>query len=293
MNSRTVTLRFGGPLTPVVRMLMIATAIIFVLQILVSRLAGPGWFITLFGLSHETLFREGMVWQLFTYLFLHDGFFHLFFNLLSLWMFGGELEEKWGSAAFLKYYLASGIGAGLCIAAMNYYTYNQYGNVFTIGSSGAIYGVFLAYAMLWPHRTVYLYFLFPVKIRTLLLIFGSIEFLGTISSATGTGGGVSHIGHLGGILAGFILMRTYPVYGYASSKKPAGPSGGLISRIKKKIRLRSTSERIQTRIKAKQIIDETLAKIAREGMNSLTTEERKRLEWARKNYFPGKDHTIH
>lgn len=297
MNSRRISIRIGGPLTPVVRNLLLANGILFIIQ-QVFGFFKPSYLEMIFGLSHAGLVQEFMLWQPLTYMFFHADWLHLLFNMLSLWMFAGELEQAWGSRRFLRFYVYSGTGAGLCIAAMNYFTFIRFGiSPYTIGSSGAIYAIFLAYALLWPHREVYLYFILPVKVRTLLIIFGLIEFLGTLGSALGHGGGVSHIGHVGGIFCGYLLLRLNSEYGYVSSKsrQSSGFSSGkgFITSWLKKYRLRNKRSQIETRIRAKKIIDETLAKIAREGMNSLSSEEKKNLEWARKNYYPDNNQTLH
>ncbi len=281
-------IRFGGPLTPVVKKLMIVNVAVFLFQ----TVAGWIWPHTIeyqFGLSHEGLIHQFKLWQLFTYMFLHGGFLHIFFNLFTLWMFSGELEEYWGSARFLRYYLISGVGAGLCIAGMNYFIYLRYGmSPVTLGASGAVYAILLAYGMTWPNRQVLLYFLFPVKMKYLVLIFGLFEFFGTINSAGG-GSNVSHIGHLGGLLSGFILIQQMRSRASTRARGGAGPIGRLL----KKIRISRKKKQIKTRIEAKEIIDTLLEKIAKNGMRSLTSEERRKLEWARKHYYPGRDETVH
>ena len=294
MNSRRLSIRIGGPLTPVVRNLLIINIFIFIIQWFTGFFR-PSILEMTFGLSHIEFIHEFKIWQPLTYMFFHGDWLHLLFNMLSLWMFACELEEKWGSKLFLRFYLTSGVGAGFCIAGMNYYMYLRSGfSPYTIGSSGAIYAIFLAYALLWPDREVYLYFIFPMKVRTLLIIFGLIEFLGTLGSALGQGGSVSHIGHVGGILCGFFLLRFSSGYGYISpAPRKVKPGEKGIRFLFKKYRLRNKRNQIEIRIRAKKIIDETLAKIAREGMSSLTTEEKKQLEWARKNYYPDNNQTLH
>src|SRR5207244_9281421 len=112
--------------------------------------------------------------QLFTYMFLHDpgGFGHILFNMLALWMFGADLERHWGTRKFLKFYFLCGIGAGLCVVVGNY----LFGNPLTrtIGASGAIYGLLMAFGVLWPDRTVLFSFLFPIKAKYFVMIIGGI-----------------------------------------------------------------------------------------------------------------------
>jgi membrane associated rhomboid family serine protease len=243
---------------------MIVNVAVFLFQ----TVAGWIWPHTIeyqFGLSHEGLIHQFKLWQLFTYMFLHGGFLHIFFNLFTLWMFSGELEEYWGSARFLRYYLISGAGAGFCIAGMNYFIYLRYGmSPVTLGASGAVYAILLAYGMTWPNRQVLLYFLFPIKMKYLVLIFGLFEFFGTIKR--GGGSNVSHIGHLGGLLSGFILIQYMRSRASARTRNGAGP----IDRLLKKIRINRKKRQINTRIEAKEIIDTLLEKIAKSGMSSLT-----------------------
>ena len=282
-------IRFGGPLTPIVKKLMIINGAVFLLQLFVS-LFYPNLIEHNFGLSHDGFLNEFKLWQVFTYMFLHGGFMHIFFNLFALWMFSGDLENEWGSAAFLRYYLVSGVGAGVCIALMNYFMYVKSGvSPVTLGASGAVYAILLAYGMTWPNRQVLLYFVFPVKMKYLVIGFGLIEFFGTIGSATG-GGNISHIGHLGGLISGFLYML------YLRNKQVTpsrSPRPGFIDKVTRDMRLKKKQKEIERRIEAKKIIDSLLEKIAKYGMSSLTAEEKKDLEWARKNYFPDREETLH
>jgi len=291
MHGRNVNIRFGGPLTPTVKKLMIINGGIFLLQQF-TGLVKPNMLEYFFGLSHIGLFHEFKLWQVFTYMFLHGGWLHIIFNLIALWMFAGELEQVWGKKQFLRYYLYSGIGAGIFIALMNYFVFTNYHiNPVTIGASGAIYAILLAYGLTWPNREVLLYFLFPVKMKYLVIVFGLIEFFGTLSSAAGTGGNISHVGHLGGLISGFIFImyRTKFSTGKKASTKNINPLNTSL----KKIRLKKKKKEIETRIKAKEIIDELLEKIAKSGMSSLSPDEKKRLEWARKHYYPEGNDTVH
>lgn len=285
-------IRFGGPLTPMVKKLMIINAAVFILQLIINQFQ-PGLIDGHFGLDHIGLIHKFKIWQLFTYMFLHGGFLHIFFNLFALWMFSGDLEIRWGSSAFLKYYIFSGIGAGIFIAIMNYFLFNYQGlQPTTIGASGAIYAILLAYGLTFPNREVLLWFVIPIKMKYLVLIFGAIEFFGTVSTAQGTGGNISHIGHLGGIISGLIFYFSRLRAGSISEKKSSRKEG-LFHRRLKHARLKKKEKEIETRIKAKKIIDKLLEKIAREGMSSLTPDERKELEWARRHYYPDDNATFH
>ncbi len=187
---------FGYSLTPAVKNLMIIMGLVFILQKFVS-----GWFDLYFGLVPVLVWKKYFLWQLFTYIFLHGGFSHILFNLLALWMFGGELENYWGSKKFLFYFFFCGVGAGICTVIFSPYQF-----VPTIGASGAIYGLLLAFGWLFPNRLIYIYFLFPIPAKYFVIIFGLIEFF---ASMEGAGSGVAHLTHLGGLLFGLIYMA-YP-----------------------------------------------------------------------------------
>jgi membrane associated rhomboid family serine protease len=141
------------------------------------------------------------LYQLFTYMFLHGGIGHLLFNMLALWMFGLPLEQTWGTRRFLKYYFLCGVGAGICDTTVNALLGH---NTSTIGASGAIYGLLLAFGVLFPDTQVLMYFLFPIKAKYLVMIYGGVELL----SALGTrNSGISNIAHLGGMLFGLLYLK--------------------------------------------------------------------------------------
>lgn len=293
MLRQNFNIRFGGPVTEYVKILMIVNGAVFILQ-KIFNFFYPGAVESIFGLSHAGLFFEFKIWQLFTYMFLHGSLLHILFNLLALWMFGGELEQLWGKKLFLRYYFFTGIGAGIFIAAMNFIVYSKFGySPVTIGASGALYGILLAYGMTWPNREILLYFLFPIKVKYLVIAFGLIEFFGTISNVAGSGGTISHIGHIGGIISGFIFIT----YRKRKMRKPdrEAPQAakGNVVQFVTRDRLKQKQQEIETRIKAKKTIDMLLEKIAREGMASLTNKEKSNLEWARKHYYPNDDDTVH
>jgi membrane associated rhomboid family serine protease len=190
---------FGYGLTPVVKNLMIIVGFVFLLQMLMGA-----WVEFYFGLVPILVLKKYFLWQLFTYIFLHGGLGHIFFNLLALYMFGGELENYWGSNRFLFYFFFCGIGAGICTVL---FTPEAYQSIPVIGASGAIYGLLLAFGWLFPNRPIFIYFLLPIPAKYLVIIFGLIEFF---SSMQGVGGGVAHLTHLGGLLFGLLYM-VYPM----------------------------------------------------------------------------------
>jgi membrane associated rhomboid family serine protease len=192
---------FGYGLTPVIKNLIIIIIAVFLLQKM-AEISGLNIY-RYFALVPYRVMSQYFLWQLVTYIFLHGGFFHILFNLLALWMFGGELENYFGSKKFLFYFFFCGIGAGICTVL---FTPDLYQQIPVIGASGAIYGILLAFGWLFPNRPIYIYFLFPIPAKYFVIIFGFIEFF---SSFGGPGGGVSHLTHLGGLLFGLLFMA-YP-----------------------------------------------------------------------------------
>lgn len=140
-------------------------------------------------------------YQLFTYMFLHGGISHLLFNMLALWMFGVPLEQTWGTRQFLKYYFLCGVGAGICDTTINALLHHD---TSTIGASGAIYGLLLAFGVLFPDTQVLMYFLFPIKAKYLVMIYGAVELLLALGSRNS---GISNLAHLGGMLFGLVYLK--------------------------------------------------------------------------------------
>ena len=197
-NVRSVRFGPGGGVPPVVKALLIANIGIFTFQLLTETLAHTR-LDQLFGLVPYDVTHHFFLWQLVTYLFLHGGILHLGLNMLTLWMFGSELENFWGSERFTRFYFVTGIGAGICSVLTGWNSY-----IPIIGASGAIYGLLAAYGMLFPDRTLLLYFVVPIKAKWFVLIIGLITFW---SSLAASGSGVAHVAHLGGMLFGWLYLR--------------------------------------------------------------------------------------
>jgi len=191
---------FGpGGITPAVKLLITANLVLFVLNMIVGEV------MTLrLGLSPGAVFEQLALWQPFTYMFLHStsGIGHILFNMLALWMIGTELERTWGTRFFVKYYFITGLGAAATSLVLAMFSGAVYYSV-TVGASGAIYGLLLAFAMYFPHRMLIL-FIFPVPARIAVTILGAIAFL---SSIGGPGGGVAHSAHLGGLVVGYLYLK--------------------------------------------------------------------------------------
>jgi membrane associated rhomboid family serine protease len=202
---------------PGVRWLLIVNTAVFVAYYM-ATLLGFGGLFGPFRLIPEQTVEALHVWQPVTYLFLHDplGFSHILLNMLSLFMFGKTLEETWGTERFLRFYFICGIGAGLCVILAGYLTSTQF--VPTIGASGAIFGLLLAFGMLFPDSIVLMSFFFPIKAKYMVMIIGAITFLSSLQ----VNSGVSHIAHLGGMLVAFLLLKT--TQGQSAMRRPSGPT---------------------------------------------------------------------
>jgi membrane associated rhomboid family serine protease len=195
---------FGpGPITPAVRALILVNVAVFLVT-----LAFPDVMVELFGLSPKAVLTSGRVWQLASHIFLHDpgGFGHILFNMLLLWMFGVELERRWGTRGFTRYFFITGIGAGLITVLVSLLPFEATRPIFyasTIGASGAIYALLMAWAMLFPHRTILFMLIFPLPARIVALILGAIAFF---SAVGGRNSGVAEFTHLGGMLVGWLYL---------------------------------------------------------------------------------------
>ncbi len=227
-------------LPPVVKNLLIINGLFFLATLVLSSSVHYD-LVGLFGL-HYPLSQKFGVWQFITYMFMHAGFAHILFNMFALWMFGNTLENVWGSRRFLNYYLITGIGAGLVQVLVAYiristleaalspqnvqlvysegYEVLQRGmnysdaamaslnlivNTPTIGASGAVFGILLAFGMMFPNSLIYVYFAIPVKAKYFVMIYGGIELYSGIANSAGDN--VAHFAHLGGMIFGFLLIQ--------------------------------------------------------------------------------------
>jgi membrane associated rhomboid family serine protease len=184
----------GGNVTPAVKFLLIVNTAVFILQIFLDQ-----YLTWLFGLVPHLVWQNLYLWQLFTYQFLHGGLFHLLFNMLALWMFGCALERRWGSEFFLKYYFISVIGGGILNTL---FVPDQMGP--SIGASAGVYGILLAFGLIYPNQIIYLYFLVPLKMKHFVWIIGAIALYSSITSGES---GIAHLAHLGGMLFGYLYLR--------------------------------------------------------------------------------------
>jgi membrane associated rhomboid family serine protease len=198
----TFAYSFGpGPMTPAIKALILANVVAFV-----ATWVGPAEIVSLLGLQPSATLGGLQIWRVVTYMFLHDGIFHILFNMLALWMFGVELERMWGSRYFLKYYFVCGLGAAATMLVLSLVPVGGLDALYyslTVGASGAIYGILLAFALYFPHRPILMFFVFPVPARYAVMIMGGIALL----SSMGGPGGVAHGAHLGGLIAGYLYLR--------------------------------------------------------------------------------------
>lgn len=245
--------------TPVVRFLILTNVAIFLLQ---EFFLGERFFAFAFGLVPQLVLSKGWIWQLVTYMFLHHGFWHIFFNMFALWMFGSTLERVWGAKGFLRYYFLTGVGGGLC-----YLLFNMNSVIPTVGASGAIYGLLVAYAVLFPDSIIYLWFFIPVKAKWFALGFGVIEFVASFRP----GDSIAHLAHLGGMVIGYVYLKRETLFQRVSWR---------LRTMKKNREVRARERREKHLNGVRQEVDEILDKINRVGFDGLSRAERKKLQRA-------------
>lgn len=271
MSYQDQNIGFGSPATPAVKNLILANIIVFVAQFFLQ--AVTAFRIELvFGLVPALVLQKFMIWQVFTYMFMHGGVFHILFNMFALYIFGCEIERRWGSKDFYIYYFVTGIGAGLFNIM-----FEPSSTIPIVGASGAVYGLLLAFGLLFPDRMIYIYFLFPIRARYFVLIFGAIAFMSAFSARSD---GIAHFAHLGGMVVGYLFLKMdwrleglLERFGSRFGKKP-----------KMKIHRGGKSDTTDFR----QRVDEILDKINQVGYENLTDEERELLRKA-SSYYVNRD----
>lgn len=258
--------------TPWVKRLLIANTVVFAL----TWVIGSGFVFEWFSFQPtKILFRP---WTPFTYMFLHGGFGHLFWNMLFLFFFGPPLESKWGSREFVRYYLVCGLGG----VALSFF-FTSYS---IIGASAAVYGVMLAFAMAWPDALIYVWGIFPVKAKWLVAFLVLVSFY---SAFGGAGGGVAHFAHLGGFAAGLLYLKTDWRASQAiqnMGKAARARRFAIVPRQEREAaegaqRRRSDDSGEKATLDA---VDRVLDKISAEGMASLTEQEKRLLDEVSKKH---------
>ena len=293
---------FGGFsfFPPVIKSILIINIAVFFIQIIFDNLRFgdyPGWYVLnryfalnpLVGIDRAGQPFNFQIWQIFTYMFMHGSFTHIFFNMFMLWMFGMEIENIMGSRKFLFFYLLTGVGGALLQLLLA--PLLSSGLAPTIGASGAVFGVMIAFAMYFPDRLIFLYFLIPVKAKYLIAFLVLIEFM-----SVGDMSFVAHLVHVGGAVTAFIFIlldrkHHYNIDGlFDKIKKPSsfGSSGGGFRRTvsgmgfgKKDIEDAEFYDIDDHRSSGPNIdqkrIDEILDKISESGYQNLTEEEKRIL----------------
>ena len=266
---------FGHGLTPWVKRILIVNVVVWLAMLAIPSLGAWLAFV-----PAETFSRP---WTLVTYMFVHGGGLHLFFNMLILYFFGPPLESMWGGSEFLKFYLV----AGLAGAAFSYvFAFNAA----VVGASAAIYGVMLAFAMNWPDMQVYIWFLFPVKVKWLVAFLAAVSILSLVG---GREDGVAHFAHLGGFAGGFLYLKFQDRVGlqlgqlrkavarrkFSVTAGGGEKSQGAESGAKGPPRPGSKQEE-----RVLDEVDRVLDKISESGLQSLTEEELKLLDRVSKKY---------
>ena len=246
----------GGMIPPVVKTLLISNvAVFFLTYLLTGAIAGY------LGLVPKFVWSRLMIWQLFTYMFLHGGFWHILMNMFILWMFGSDLERAWGSKEFLRYYIICGVGAGLFNVILE-----PNSVIPIIGASGAIYGILAAFALMYPNRLVYIYFMFPVKVKYLVIF---LAVMTLFLSIQGGRGNIAHLAHLGGLLVGYLYLKSNLQHKSLKSK---------FSEFMYKQKMEKATRNFQKEQKLMEEVDRILDKINKIGYNKLTRQEKKTLE---------------
>ena len=191
---------FGpGPVTPAVKAIILANIAFFVVSLLYEPIV---WYL---GVRPKDVLTRGWLWQIATYMFLHADPLHILFNMLGIWMFGVELERMWGTRFFGRYYAVTGIGAGITVVLASLLPFEPLRQTFaaiTIGASGALYGILMAFALYFPHRPILMFLLFPVPAKYFVMI------LGALALWFSPGSPVSNSAHLGGLLFGYVYLKS-------------------------------------------------------------------------------------
>ncbi|MFC1729294.1 rhomboid family intramembrane serine protease [candidate division KSB1 bacterium] len=269
---------FGSPITPAVKKLILINVSVFAGQFIFSAFFNVRLEL-LFGLVPALVTGKLFVWQLGTYMFLHStgSLFHILLNMFALWIFGCEIERHWGTRDFYIYYFVTGIGAGIFSVI-----FEATSPIPIVGASGAIYGLLLAFGMMFPERPIYLYFLFPIRAKYFVLIFGTIAFISAFSARSD---GIAHFAHLGGMVVGYLFLRLdWRLEGLVKKF----PSLFKQGRPDMKIHRRKKPDNGDLRNR----IDEILDKINEVGYENITEEEREILRKA-SQYYVNRGRDIH
>jgi len=264
-EERQIHFRFGSAMSPMVKKLIIATAAVFVLQLILgSKDKQYDILVSFFSLIPIKAVYEFQIWRFITYAFLHSPYhpFHILFNMLGLYFFGPDIERNFGSGKhFLFFYLAAALVGGICQAALAFIVGGVVIGIPIIGASAAVMAVIIAAALYTPNRMVIL-FIFPMKLKYLAILFVGVDILNVLQDWRFGGGTVARLAHLGGAAFGFLYIRF------------------LLPRIRVMLRARRQSSLFSQEKQARdnrEEMDRILTKIHNSGMASLTEKERRFL----------------
>jgi membrane associated rhomboid family serine protease len=236
--------------------------------LLLEQFAGQ-YIVPVLGLVPVFVLQKHWLWQPFTYLFVHANLFHWLLNMFGLWMFGRHLEERWGSLEFVKYFFLTGVGAALLLLLLAPHSF---------GCSGAIFGIVVAFAMIAPEATMYLYLVIPVKAWQAAALFGIIELFAV---RAGGANGVAALAHLGGMVTGYLYLR----FGWQVGslirrpwRRVAGKLTSLPAKRRSSVELHELTDDLESHV------DRILEKVSKQGAESLTPEERRIMDrYSRRN----------
>jgi len=242
-----------------VKWIILITGILLVLQQFFSS-----FLISWFGLTPSEVIGHYRIWQLFTYPFLHGGIFHWLFNMFIVWMVGRELEVRWGTKTFLFYFFLTAVGAGLFVLALSPHSTTP-----TIGSSGAVFGLLTAFAVLFPDAVIYLYFVIPMKAWHAMILFGVIELFAGLSSS---GEGIARFAHLGGMVTGYFYLTGATSFYRFRNWIHLKQRSIIPHRDKKTFQFHEVTDDLV------QEVDRILEKVSKEGSQSLNAKEREIMD---------------
>jgi membrane associated rhomboid family serine protease len=269
---RKIQFGFGGGLTPVVKYLLVANSAVYMVQqfAALKSTVTPSP-LSFLAMNPEQVIHHFAFWQLFTYMFLHGNFFHIFFNMFTLFIFGCDVERTMGSRRFLHFYFLTGIGAALFYIFFNW---NSHSTI--IGASGAIYGILVAFAVLFPDRivTLLLFFILPIQLKAkhLVAIFIGISVISGIQGQVfGTNDGIAHLAHLGGALIGYLFLKGRPMLDQLAIS---------IHQQQQQQKITSTLRKQQEIDRKRLEIDRILDRINQVGFDGITEKEKKVLKEA-------------
>jgi len=282
------TFGLGEGLTPAVKYLLLTNVGFFFLQ-----LAADDVIVKWFALTPYEVVNDFAVWQLVSYMFLHGGIGHILMNMLVLWMIGCELERYWGTKEFLRFYSICGIGAGLVHMIVSFALSNPNTPMISVvGASGAIYGLLMAFGILFPNRviTLLLLFILPIniKVKYLVTIAGLIVLYSSLHYVQQPGGGVAHFAHLGGMLVGFLYLKNIkpslrwgePIFSNRSQKPGMSGLGKWFRQRTEKRRQMQVVRRRQQEVQLRERVDAILDKINEVGYENLSEQEKQILKEA-------------